>query len=165
MRRMLPAQLLNELVARLLRLRELLLDEPAEVEVEPEVGAAVLLRLDRLPVPLEQALRVREGAVLLGVSRRRQEEHLGPYLIGAQLARLDLGAVVPERGRLDLDDVAHDEPVELREAEPVQLPIRVTDCRVLPREDVALDLALEHLLERPVDGVVLVDAGHPLEEP
>src|SRR5437868_11074796 len=141
MRRILPAQLLNELVARLLRLRELLLDEPAEVEVEPELGAAVLLRLDRLPVPLEQALRVREGAVLVGVRRRRQEEHLRTDLIGAQLALLDLGTVMPERGRLDPDDVAHDEPVELCEPEPMQLPVRVTHRRVLAREDVALDLA------------------------
>src|SRR3954471_23999598 len=105
-RRVLPAERLDQLVALLLRLGELLLDQPAEVEVEPELRAAVLLRLDRLPVPLQQTLRVREGAVLLGVRRGREEEDLGRDLVGPQLARLDLGAVVPERRGLDLDDVA-----------------------------------------------------------
>ena len=41
-------------------------------------------------------------------------------VLGAQLARLDLGRVVPERRALDLLEVAHDEPVELRHREPVQ---------------------------------------------
>ena len=60
------------------------LDAAAEVEVEPELGAAVLLRLDRLPVPLQQALRVRERAVLLGVRRGGQEEDLGRDLLASR---------------------------------------------------------------------------------
>src|SRR3954451_14504424 len=111
-RRVLPAERLDQLVALLLRLGELLLDQPAEVEVDPELRAAVLFRLDCLPVPLEQPLRVREGSVLLGVRRSREEEDLRRDLLRLQLARLDLGAVVPERRGLDLDDVTHDEPLE-----------------------------------------------------
>ena len=37
-------------------------------------------------------------------------------VLGAQLAGLDLRAVVPERGGLDLLEVAHDQPVELAPA-------------------------------------------------
>src|SRR5690349_23624847 len=100
MGRVLPAERLDQLVAIVLGALELLLDQPAEMEVEPELRAAVPLRLDRLPVPLEESLRVREGAVLLGVRRRRQEEDLRRDLLRLQLARLDLRAVVPEGRRL-----------------------------------------------------------------
>ena len=111
-RGVLPAQRLDQLVALVLRLGELLLDQPAEVEVEPELRATVLLRLDRLPVPLQQPLRVGERAVFLGVRGGREEEDLRRDLLGLQLARLDLRAVVPEGGGLDLHHVAHDQPLE-----------------------------------------------------
>ena len=163
-RRVLPAQRLDQLVARVLRVGELLLDAPPEMEVEPQLGTAILLRLGRLPVPLQQPLRVRERAVLLRVRRRGQEEHLGRDLLRAQLSRLDLRAVVPVRRRLDLDEVADDEPVELREGEPVGLRVRIPDGGVLASDDEALDLPREHLLEGVVDGVVVVDARQLLEE-
>src|SRR5207244_10426460 len=98
-RRVVPGEIEQRPIARRLRIRELLADDAAEVVVEPEVGAAVLLRLHRLVVPLQQPLRVRERAVLLEVRRRRQEEDLRRDLLRLQLARLDLGTVVPERGR------------------------------------------------------------------
>src|ERR1043166_260063 len=112
MSRVLPPQSLDQLVPLVFRIRELPLDQPAEVEVEPELRAAVLLRLDRLPVPLQQPLRVREGPVLLGVRRGGEEEDLRLDLLRLELARLDLRAVVPEGGRLDLYDIAYDEPLE-----------------------------------------------------
>ena len=165
MRRIVPAQRLDQRVSLLDRVLELLLDHPAEVEVEPEIRAAIVLRLRRLVVPLQQALRIRERAVLLGVRSSGQEEDLGRDLLGLELARLDLRAVVPERRGLDLDQIAHDEPVELREAEPVRLRVRVADGGVLAREDVPLHLAVEHLQRRPVRRVVVVDPRQLLEEP
>ena len=165
MGRVLPAERLDQRVARVVGVGELLLDQPPEVEVEPELRARVALRLDRLPVPLEKPLGVRERPVLLGVGRRRQEEDLGRDLLGLQLSGFDLRRVVPEGRRLDLDDVADDEPVELREREPVRLRVRVPDGGILAGEEVALDLAVEHLLRRPVDGVVVVDARQLLEQP
>jgi hypothetical protein len=47
------------------------------VEREPKLAPAIARRLDRLVVPLQQPLRVRKGAVLLGVGRARKEENLG----------------------------------------------------------------------------------------
>jgi hypothetical protein len=108
-------------------------------------------------VPLQQSLRVRERAVLLDVSRRREEEDLRRDLLGLQLPRLDLGAVVPERRRLDLDEVADDEPVELGQAAPLRAPVRRADGGVLADHEVALDLAAQHLLHGPVVRVVVVD--------
>ena len=71
-----------------------------------------------------------------------------------QLAGLDLGRVVPERRALDLDEVAHDEPVEVRQREPVQLRVRRADRRILAEEEEALDLAVEHVERGLVRGVV-----------
>jgi hypothetical protein len=79
---------------------------------EPQLAAAVAGRFDRLVVPLQQPLGVGEGAVLLGVGGRGQQEDLGGDLLGAQLAGLDLRPVAPEAGRFDLDQVADDQPVE-----------------------------------------------------
>ena len=80
-----------------------------------------------------------------------------------RLAGLDLGAVVPEGRGLDLDEVAHDEPVELREPESLRAAVRRADRRVLAGDDVALHLPVEHLLHGPVVRVVVVDARQPVE--
>ena len=50
----------------------------------------------------------------------------------------------PERRRLDLDQVAHHQPVELRQRLAVQLGVRRADGRVLAHDEVALDLAVGH---------------------
>ena len=158
-----PRQVEERPVLRVVRVLQPLAEHAAEVVVEPELGAAVVLRLDGLEVPLQQPLRIRERAVLLDVRRRRHEEDLCPDLAGLQLARLDLRAVVPERRRLDLDEVADDEPVELREREPVRLAVRRADRRIFARDDVALDGALQHLLHGPVGRVVVVDPRQVVE--
>jgi hypothetical protein len=157
-RRVVPGQVEERPVFLVLRLLELLAELQPEVVVEPELRAAVGLRLDGLVVPLQQPLRVRERAVLLDVCRRRHEEDLGRDLLGLQLPRLDLRAVVPEGRGLDLDEVAHHEPVELGKCEPICLAVRRADGGILARDDVALDLAVEHLLHGPVVRVVVVDA-------
>ena len=71
-------------------------------------------------MPLDEALRVGERAVLLDVRGRREEEDLRRDLFRLQLAAFDLWRVVPERSALDLDEVADDEPFELRQPEPVR---------------------------------------------
>jgi hypothetical protein len=63
---------------------------------EPQLRAAVAARLDGLLAPLQQALRVGEGALLLDVGRRGQEEDLGGDVGRRDLAGLDLGRVAPE---------------------------------------------------------------------
>src|SRR5207248_8074647 len=80
-----PREVEDRPVALLLGALEPLADLATEVVVEPEVGAAVVLRLDRLEVPLEEPLRVRERAVLLDVRRSRQEEDLGRDLLRPEL--------------------------------------------------------------------------------
>ena len=161
--RQLPPQLLHRPVPGLGRLGETLADPQPEVVGEPQVGAPVAGGLDGLRVPLQETLRVREGAVLLDVRGRREEEDLGAALLGPELARLDLGAVGPERGRLDLVEVADDEPVELREREPVQPGVRRADGRVLAEKHVPLHRPVEHRERRLVGRVVARQAREVVE--
>src|SRR5207248_9258072 len=103
--RVLPGQAEGRQVAWVVRAGEFLADLAPEVVDEPEVGAAVALRVERLEVPLPEPLRVRERAVLLDVRRRRHEEDLRADLFRLQLARLELRGVLPERRALDLHEV------------------------------------------------------------
>ena len=91
-------------------------------------------------MPLQQPVGVRERAVLLGVRGRGQEEDLRRDLVGAQLARLDLRRVAPERRALGLDEIAHDEPLQLREGEALELAVCGSDGWVLADEEEALTL-------------------------
>ena len=86
--RVVPGQLAHRPVARLGRAGQPLPDQPAEVVGEPQVAAGVAGRLDRRVVPLQHPVGVGEAAGLLGVRGGREEEHLGPDLLGPQLARL-----------------------------------------------------------------------------
>ena len=81
--------------------------------------------------------------VLLGVRGGREEEHLGRDVLGAQLAGLDLRAVLPPRRALDQREVAHDEPVELRHPQPLHARVRRADGRVLAEQEVALAVPVE----------------------
>jgi hypothetical protein len=55
------------------------------------------------------------------------------------LAGLDLGPVLPERGALDHDQVADDQPVEVGHAQPLQPAVGRADGRVLAEQEVAED--------------------------
>ena len=70
------------------------------------------------------------------------------------LAALDLGRVVPEGGRLDLDEVAHHEPVEAAQRRAVVAAVGGPDRRVLAHDEQALDRPVDHPRQRRVVGVV-----------
>src|SRR3954447_11900732 len=70
-RRVVPGQVEDRAVLRIARPRELVADLAPEVEEEVQLRTGVLPRLDRFVVPLEEPLRVRERAVLLGVRSGR----------------------------------------------------------------------------------------------
>ena len=111
------------------------LEAPTEVVDEPGFAPRVARRIDRLVAPLQQALRVREAAFLLGMRGGGEEEHLGGDRIGLELAALHLWRVQPERRRLSFDHVAHDEPLEVGERAPLETRVRRADGRVLPHDE------------------------------
>ena len=115
--------------------------------------ARVALRLLGGVMPLQQPLRVRERPVLLDVRGGGEEEHLGGDVLGAHLARVDLGAVLPPGGALDQREVAHDQPLEVGHADPLHAVVGRADGGVLAHQEVALALALELGHDRVVGGV------------
>ena len=66
-------------------------------------------------------------------------------------------------GALDLLEVANDQPVEGGEGLPVQARVGGADRRVLAEQEVALDLAVEHVERRLVGGVAAVDPRQVVE--
>ena len=114
-------------------------------------------------MPLEEALGVREGAVLLDVCGSRHQEDLRADLFRLELAGLELRRVLPERGALDLVEVADDEPVQAREREPLQLRVRRANARILTEQEEARDLAVEHVERGLIGGVVGVDPRQVVE--
>ena len=77
-------------------------------------------RLDRFVVPLQQALRVGEAAILFRVRCRREEENLGPDVFRADFAALNFRGFTPELGRLDELEIADHQPIQLPQAFPLQ---------------------------------------------
>ena len=94
--RVVPRQLEDGLVLGIDGAGELLPDAATEVVREPQVGTGVARRIEGLVMPLQHALGVGEGAVLLGVGGGRKQEDLGADVAGSELAGLDLRRVVPE---------------------------------------------------------------------
>ena len=74
-------------------------------------------RVERLVAPLQEPLGVREVALLLDVRGGRHQEDLGLRCppCAARPTRTS-GESLPEARGLDLGEVAHDEPLELRRA-------------------------------------------------
>ncbi len=86
-----------------------------------------------------------------------------PMLLGGQLAGLDLGAVLPERRRLDHRQVADDEPLEVGQAEALHLPVGRADGGVLADDEVAGAAPLDLVDDRVVGAVVAGEAGQVVE--
>ena len=80
-----------------------------------------------------------------------------------QLAGLDLRPVLPERRRLDQREVAHDQPVEVGHAEPLQLAVGRADRRVLTEQEVALAVPGELRHHGLVGGVAAGQPGQVVE--
>ena len=76
-RRVRPREVEQRAILRVRRPRVQRAQPQAEVVHEPQLAAPIARRLDRLVVELQQPLRVRVRAVLLGVRGRGEEEDLG----------------------------------------------------------------------------------------
>ncbi len=77
--------------------------------------------------------------------------------------RFTSGESYQKRRGLDLDQVAHDEPLELGERLAVQARVRRADRRVLADDDEALHGVVEHPHHRLVDRVVAGDPRQVVE--
>ena len=145
--RVVPRHVKHGPIARIVRILEGFANTVAEIEEELQLAFGIARRRDRLVAPLHHALRLRERTGLLSVVRGGHEEHFGVDVFGLQLARFDLGTVLPERGRFDHVEVANDKPLEVAQRLAVQATVRAPDRGVLAEHEVAVHLVLEHELQ------------------
>src|SRR5438067_1083719 len=130
-----------------------------------ELAPAIAGRLHRLVVELQQALRIGERAVLLGVRGRREEEHFGLDVLRIDGAPDHLGRAAPELRGLRQLDVAHDEPLQLLQPLAMERAIHRSDGRVLAHDEVAFELPVRHVGDGHHVRVVAGHGGQPLEAP
>ena len=156
--RVVPGHGLYELVARLFGVLVELLDPAPQMVDEPGVAPRVARRLDGLVVPLQHALGLGEGAVLLGDERRGDEEDLRGALLGVYALHL------PGGGGLYLVGVEDHEPVQVPQAVLGHLDVRPADREVLPEDEAALHVPVLHVHDRRVVGVVAREAREVVED-
>src|SRR5919199_578993 len=152
--RVVPGQGFDQRVARILGVLVELLEPTSQMEDEPGVAPCVVGRLDGLLVPLQHAVGLGKGAVLLGDERRRYKEDLRAGLAGVHPVGLPGGC------GLYFEGVQDDEPVEGAEAVSGHPALRAPRREVLPKGEATLHVAVLHLHDRRVVGVV---AGEPRE--
>src|SRR5215208_2547611 len=128
------------------------------MEDEPGVASGVARRFDGLVVPLQHALGLGKGAVLLGDERRGDEEDLRGALLGVYALHL------PDRGGLYLVGIQDHEPVQVPQAVLGQLDVRPADRKVLSEDEAALHVSVLHVHDRRVVGVVAREAREVVED-
>ncbi len=121
-----------------------------QVHHEPRLGARVARRIDRLVVPLQHALCVGEGAVLLGRPGGRHEKYLCLHFSWVDAVHL------PEVRRLHQERVAHDAPAELAHRGTLQPRAGAAGGEVFAHHEEALDLAVAHGEKQWIIGVVAI---------
>ena len=121
---------------------------------EPLFGPTISRRIDRLLAPLQEPLCVREGAVVLGVTGRRKKENLGLDLLRLQLFAFDLRRLRPKCGRLDLDQIADDQPFELGKRRTLQARVCAGHGRILAHQEHALHFPVGHVIEVFEEGMI-----------
>src|SRR4051794_5565612 len=106
-------------------------------------------------MPLEQALRVGQGPLLLDAAGDGDQEDLRFYLSGWWA----VGVGLPEHSALGLEDVADDQPVEGTQPRPLEPGVETARGRVLAEQEVTRHLAPGH----PVHGgrvrIVAIEPG------
>ena len=120
-------------------------DEPlGELVDEPRLALGVAGRLDGLFAPLEQALGVGERPLLFDVRAagiRKTSVAMSSVFISP---RSISGAAYQNDARLDLHQIAHDEPFHPRERLPLEPRVLRTHRRVLAHDEIAVHLVVAH---------------------
>ena len=110
-------------------------------------------------------MRLGEGARLFHVSSSRHEEDLGADVLGLEFAVLNLRRILPEGRSLDLLEVTYHKPLQRSQATALHTAVGLCHRWVLAKDNVALNLVLEHGHERLIGGVRTRDAWHEVVAP
>ena len=119
-------------------------------------------RIKRRLFPLQPARGVDEGAVFFGKARGRQQEHFGlnpGRVTGAIVVFLRQLFGAPEGGRLGLEILSHDHPLELGKRGDHLGRVGPVGHRIHAERDQPVHAALVHLVEEVAPPVILGFAG------
>ena len=108
-------------------------------------------------MPLQEALRVGERAVLFGIRGSGDEENLSGDGRGIGILR----TLVPEGGGVDFKPVAHHQPFQLLQRFAVQAAVGSARRGILPEEEHAADLAPQHAHGIGKLGIIVINARNP----
>jgi len=82
---------------------------------------------------------------------------------GAQLARFDLGRIIPERCAFDFAEIAHHEPIEICHRTPVQSGVGGAHRRIFADAEEAFNGAVKHAHNAAICRVIAVDSRQQVE--
>src|SRR3954462_11301585 len=132
---------------------------------EPQFTARVSRRIDSLFAILQKALRIGEGACLLGCAGSGKEEHFRADGLRGKFAASDFRRGIPERGGFGFYHVADNEPLQFSEGLALKSSVCSANGWVLTHHEQALDLAICHVEPVTEMGVVTADAREPVKSP
>ena len=110
-----------------------------------QIASAITGRVNGFVMPLQQTLRVRECAVLLGVRGAWKEENLGFDVFRPDLTAMNLRSLAPEIRRLCNGEIAHHEPIQLTQTFSMQRAIHGPYNRILAHDEIAAHTAIGQL--------------------
>ena len=143
-----PGDLLQRQITGISGIAQTLLNLLAQLVEEPQVTLGVTWRRCRLETPLQHSLGLGEGTGLFHVGCRRHQENLGTDIFGLELAVFNLRRILPERGSLNLLEIAHNQPFKRCQATALHAAIRLRHCRILAEDKIAFHLLIQHCHER-----------------
>ena len=114
---------------------------------------------------MQHALRLGKGSRLFHVGGRRHQEDLGADVFGLKLAVFNLRRILPERGGLNLLEIAYDQPLQRRQATALHTAVGLCHGRVLAKDKVAFHLLIQHGHERFIGRMRTRNARHEVIAP
>src|SRR6266508_1319537 len=163
--RILPAQVFDRLVFRVIAVGIERLQASAKVIEEPEVRTALAWRVDHPVVPLNEPMSVGEGTLLLTCQRGWHQEDLRLDLVRPDFATLNLRRPVPVRGRLVLEALTDHHPVEVWQPFADEGAVVAPHDRVLAYQQQAANQAVPTGQHHPELRVVADYLRQPLVTP
>ena len=121
---------------------------------KPCIRTRIARRVHCFFAPLQESLRIREGAFLFGVTSRGEEKNFSLNLFGLQFPALDLGRLAPEICRFNLNHIADDQPFQFCQRLALEARIGRANYWVLPHQKHPFHLPIEHVVKKFEEGMV-----------
>ena len=132
--RIVPVQMFDRCILRLRAAGIERLQAFAQVVDKPGIGPAIARRLHDFVMPLDEPMRIGEGALLLTGQRCWQQEDLSLYILWSQFTALDLWEFIPERGGFIFKGLPYYHPFQIGQRHTDHVRVVAANDRILPHE-------------------------------